>query len=242
MRISDQKDRTTRHPLKAKRGEWISLDELEHRDTVHVGLVGGSDLGSVSVRQAQSVLRFDRRPSYFSHAFIFTGRGGTVWECPLVGANPAHPDNNGVRKADADDYADPRPYPNRAHISFKFKSRKGRRMEVLRRARNPNASVERIDLWSLVTDWQPYVFDPQRYSNPLLEGLSHPAALFVHWALEAGGIDVSLGASEPLYTPEHIWAAANWWSEAYASDDFGVEITIRQKIGQKDCTYPPAPD
>ena len=240
MRISDQKDRTKRLPIKARRGEWIDPDQLEHKDTVNVGLVGGADLASIAVRQSQSVLRFDRRPSYFSHAFIFTGRGQTVWECPLVGADPARPDNNGVRSAHADDYADAKRFPNRAHISFSFMIQKDRRSEVLRRAKNPNASVERIDLWSLVTDWQRYIFDPNRFANPLLENLSHPGALFVHWALQAGGIDVTLGASEPLHTPEHIWAAANWWSEAYASEDFGVEITIRAKLGQKDCTYPPA--
>ena len=101
MRISEQENRTERDTLKAKSGEWIDVTALKHKDTVHVGLVGGRDMASIAVRQAQSVLRFDRRPSYFSHAFLFTGRGRSICECPLVGADPARPEQNGVRHSNA---------------------------------------------------------------------------------------------------------------------------------------------
>ena len=240
MRISSQEEQNDRKKLKAKRDEWISMDQLEHAETVHVGLVGGSDLASIAVRQAQSILRFDKRPAYFSHAFIFSGYGRSIWECPVVNADPRQPEKNGVRKASADDYADQKKYPNRALISFRFDSKATRKTEILNRAKSPNKSVERVDLWSLVTDWQPHIFDSQRHGNPLIHGLSHPGAMFVHWALAAGGIDVTLGAVDPLHAPEHIWAAANWWSERYAGEDFGVTITIHEMVNQKDLQYPPA--
>jgi hypothetical protein len=210
------------------------------RRVVYVGLVGGCDLASIAVRQAQSVFRFDRRPSYFSHCFLFEGRGSRILECKVVGADPSRPEHNGVSKTDARAYSDGSLYPNRALIGFEFGRHAGRerRRAVLDRAKYPNASVDRIDLWSMVCDWQPYLFDSHRYRNPLLESTPHPGAAFVTWALDAGGIDVTMGASEPTDAPEHIWAVANWWSEAHGGEDFDVKISIATSIRHKDCSYP----
>ena len=51
-----------------------------------IGLVGSGDLPGVTLRRAQSVLRWDLRPSLWSHAFVLAGRrkaGGDVGDVRL---------------------------------------------------------------------------------------------------------------------------------------------------------------
>jgi hypothetical protein len=58
-----------------------------------IGLVGSRDLPGISLRRAQAVLRDDRRPSYWSHAFVITADWdgkSPVAELPLAEV-PFHP-------------------------------------------------------------------------------------------------------------------------------------------------------
>jgi len=57
-------------------------DLSEHDGLGLIGLVGSSDLPGVALRRAQSILRWDRRPSLWSHAFLCVG-GGAIREVAL---------------------------------------------------------------------------------------------------------------------------------------------------------------
>jgi hypothetical protein len=205
--------------------------------TVYVGLVGGSDPASMNVRLAQSFLRFDRRPSYVSHVFLFTGRGDAMLECRLVGADPAKPETQGVVRDRARRYRDEKAWPNKALIGFTFKEAEGGRTpaervrRVLDAAREPKAVRERYDLWQMIATWQPYLFEPARYPNPLVERSPHPGAAYVRWALGMAGIEGAPGALDEFDAPEHFWAAANYWYEAYADASVGVKVTLVRDIG-----------
>ena len=198
-------------------------------DTIYVGLVGGRDPASMTVRLAQSFLRFDRRPSYFSHVFLFTGRGDAILECRLVGADPSRPETQGVVRDRARRYQDAEDWPNKALIGFTFREVKGgdapskRVKSVLDAATDSRKIRERYDVWSMIAAWQPYLFEPHRHANPLVERSPHPGAAFVRWALGMAGIEGSPGALDELDAPEHLWAAANYWYEAYAKS---VAVTV----------------
>ena len=203
-------------------------------NTVYVGLVGGSDPASMNVRLAQSFLRFDRRPSYFSHVFLFTGRGDAMLECRLVGADPAKPETQGVVRDRARRYRDEKAWPNKALIGFTFQETEGGRTpaervrRVLDAAREPKAVRERYDLWQMIATWQPYLFE---YPNPLVERSPHPGAAYVRWALGMAGIEGAPGALDEFDAPEHFWAAANYWYESYADASVGVKVTLVRDIG-----------
>jgi hypothetical protein len=217
-----------------------ALDFADHlaspADTVYVGLVGGSDPASMSVRWAQSFLRFDRRPSYFSNIFLFTGRGDAILECRVVGADPTRPETQGVVRDRARRYQNPEAWPNKALVGFTFSQIEGgaspqaRLRAVLDAARNEKAVRERYDLWKMIAAWQPYLFEPHRTPNPLVERSPHPGAAYVRWALGMAGIEGAPGALDEFDAPEHFWAAANYWYETYEDASVGVSLTLVRDI------------
>lgn len=210
------------------------LDSPE--DTLYVGLVGGSDPASMSVRWAQSFLRFDRRPSYFSTMFIFTGRGDAILECRLVGADPSTPETQGIVRDRARRYQSAEAWPNKALIGFKFSEIEGgiapraRLRAVIDAARNEKAIRERYDLWKMIASWQPYLFEPHQTPNPLVERSPHPGAAYVRWALGMAGVEGAPGALDEFDAPEHFWAAANYWYETYADPSVGVSLSLVRDI------------
>ena len=116
MRIGASK-RIAAVSLEKKREELDFATRLESpEDTLYIGLVGGTDPASISVRYAQSFLRFDRRPSYFSNIFIFTGRGDAILECRLVGADPTRPETQGIMRDRARRYRDSKAWPKRLRV------------------------------------------------------------------------------------------------------------------------------
>jgi hypothetical protein len=52
-----------------------TIEELGGDGTAMIGLVGSGDLPGVALRRAQSILRWDRRPSLWSHAFLVVEDG-----------------------------------------------------------------------------------------------------------------------------------------------------------------------
>ena len=62
-----------------------------------IGLIGSRDIPGVTLRRAQSILRWDRRPSLWSHAFLigkaWNGKGKVdaipIYEIPLASRNIA---------------------------------------------------------------------------------------------------------------------------------------------------------
>lgn len=207
------------------------------KDTVYVGMVGGNDPASMAVRHAQSFLRFDRRPAYFSHLFFFTGKGDEILECRLVDADPGKPENGGLFKSRASRYADLRAFPNVAVISLTFEAVQGgtdptrRVRNVLDAARDWKGVRGRYDLWAMIAGWQPYLFDPARTPNPLAAQYPHPGAAYLRWALSTAGVESSPGAMDEFDAPEHFWAAANYWYKQYAEKSVGVRLELVRRIG-----------
>lgn len=220
-----------------RRGEF-DFGRLVQRsqDTVHVGLVGGSDPASLAVRRAQGFLRFDRRPSYFSTVFLFTGNEDSILEARVIGADPARPETGGVVEGSASRYRSRRAYPNAAVVSVTFQKVKGgippaqRVAKVLDAARDVKAIRARYDLWQMIAQWQMYLFEPERTPNPLAGGAPHPGAAFVRWALGMAGVEGAPGAMDEFDAPEHFWAAANYWYEQYAQPSVAVDISLARCI------------
>ncbi len=204
-----------------------------------IGLVGGSSLVSSTLENAQAVLRWDHRPSHWSHCFLLSKEAEKIentrlWECSLEpdSLGDLRPERNAVVVRKLDAYADAQRFPNVGLISFQLTSKDVE--ALLERAREPNVDRLRFPLWDLAGRWISYVWGGGAVANPLSEGLRMPAAGYVEMAYEAAGIDLTPGASERNSSPEHLWQTAKWWTAPF--EDLGkplfLQFCIREDVPQ----------
>jgi hypothetical protein len=220
--------------------EALEVMEREYgvgnRGQMVIGLVGSRDLPGVTLRRAQAILRWDRRPSLWSHAFLiakpWAGRGKIerlpVLEVPLhprTGLFP-RPESNGLNsESTLGSYANPKLDANLAMLAVsRRKVDKDGTVEVTQlsrqelkavadRAGDPNYDRLRYDLWDGLSAWQRYLWSDLEGANPLRNGVPVPATAYIEMAFEAMGLDLVPGASERNSAPEHIWNAAVWWHQ-----------------------------
>ena len=199
-----------------------------------IGLIGSRDIPGVALRRAQSILRWDRRPSLWSHAFL-VGKAWNgisnidsipIYEIPLFSRNIAfpRPENNGVTpNSKLRIYSDANVDANVALIAVcARKFTKGKRSglknlsdddlkAVAARAKDYNYDRMRYDFWDSLSAWQRYLWSDGEGQNPLRAGIPICASSYIEMAFEAIGLDLVPYASERNSAPEHIWNAAKWW-------------------------------
>jgi hypothetical protein len=196
-----------------------------------VGLIGQRDLPGVTLRQAQSVLRWDLRPSLWSHAFLLAETvdpeservaSAPVLEVtlhPRTGDFP-RPEWNGVNLGPLARYRDWRVDANVALLAVHMTDDEARL--VAERARDFNVDRVRYNLWEMLGVWQGYLWSHGQRPNPLNEGIPVFSAAYVEMAFEAIGLDVTPAASERNSAPEHVWNAAVWWHDVYVTQDRAI--------------------
>ena len=193
-----------------------------------VGLLGQRDLPGHALRTAQSVLRWDLRPSLWSHAFLIakkvSPRSKTLKAMPIYevtlhsrsGEFP-RPERNGVATGRLDQYDDIKVDANVALLAVQMTDKEAK--QVKDRAENANVDRIRYNLWQTLGIWQGYLWSYGGRPNPLREGVPIFSASYVEMAFEAIGLDLTPGASEQNSAPEHLWNAALWWHEAFADQE-----------------------
>jgi hypothetical protein len=212
-----------------------------------IGLVGSRTIPGVTLRHAQRVLRWDRKPSYWSHAFLLArdwdGQEPVarlpIIEAPLFPRNGRFPDpaTNAVTTATTlGAYGDRELDANVALISV-CRNQPGQppaaldREEIAQltqRAAEPNFDRQRYDLWDQLCVWQQYLWSDATLDNPLMAGHPVPATAFVEMVFEAIGLDLVPNASARNSAPEHLWTAFHWWLQQDLrehSDEPGAFVT-----------------
>ena len=208
-----------------------------------IGFVGSRDIPGVALRGAQAILRWDLRPSLWSHVFLVsdeTGGGSDVsgvniLEAPIFprsGKFP-QPERNGVQEGTLALYADSDLDANVALIAVRMNRDEAER--VRSRALDYNADRVRVNLWELLGSWQGYVWANGQSANPLRDGFPIPSALYVEMAFEALALDLTPGASERNSSPEHIWTGAVWWHESFKEAQ-GKAISGAYVIRDRGCS------
>jgi hypothetical protein len=183
------------------------------RSPVNDGIVllGGSSLADFRLRYAQSQLRSDLTPSYWSMCGVILA-DGSIRTAPLsVGDVSDVPRTNGVEVLSIEDVDDPVRWPNIAVLRFAEDS------EVV--AAHADLVAQRrtiVDLPALVLAWLAYVWATDEAANPLAGGNGIPSAAFVEAAHSLAGIELTPGLATSASCPEAIWQAVKWWHEYYA--------------------------
>lgn len=190
--------------------DWLRRATADTDAAGSVILLGGSDLAHFRVRCAQSRLRADMLPSFWSLAGILSNDRGFV-SVPLDFDDVASvPQTNGVRRCQLRDYADPKWFPNVAVVSF---------TDTPDPVKNNIARVEMqrsvIDLPGYILPWLAYVWGTGAGENPLVAGFGLPSAAFVETVFGLAGIELTPGLSSASSCPEAIWSTASWWQDFY---------------------------
>ena len=139
-----------------------------------IGLVGSCDLPGVALRRAQSILRWDRRPSLWSHAFLLVDTGGDLREVALhsrAGAFP-EPADNAITAATLEHYKSPRLDPNVALLAVRMTPEEAAAV-VARATEQPNLERLRYDLFETLGFWQAFLWT-RGTANPLEQGVRWP--------------------------------------------------------------------
>jgi hypothetical protein len=175
-------------------------------------LIGGTSLADFRVRVAQSTLRDDMFPSYWSMSGILL-KGGKFVSTPLESDDISGvPKSNGVRELSLDDYDDPNCFPNIAVIRFaKVHDSVHDDIDRLKRDRGI------IDLPAMMLPWFAYIWGTKGASNPLLQGNGLPSAAFVETVFAMSGFELTPGLSSASSCPEAMWQSAKWWTDFYKS-------------------------
>lgn len=172
-------------------------------------LLGGSTLAHFRVRVAQSHIRRDLMPSFWSLAGIIL-RPGRLATVPLEDIPDAGTItmNNGVVDVPLRRFDDPEEWPNVAVLQFAA----GVTADDVDTVRHDRGM---LDIPSLMVRWLAFTWGADVAGNPLLQGQGVPSAAFVSSAYTMARIDLTPGLASASACPEAIWQSAKWWREFY---------------------------
>lgn len=185
--------------------EWLKRAGVRNA----VLLLGGTSLVEFRIRVAQSRVRQDLLPSFWSMAGFLRG-GRRVYTVADVRDLDAVPKANGVQERPFKDFDCPRTYPNVAVIEFAKSHR-----AVLAGIEAVSRQRSLLDIPDLIVPWLGYVWGAGGHTNPLLQGRGLPSAALVETAHALAGIDITPGLASGSSCPEAIWQAATWWTSYY---------------------------
>jgi hypothetical protein len=174
-------------------------------------LLGGNSVAHFRIRVAQSHLRHDLTPSYWSLVGVLADEE-RFFSVPLEwrGELSEMPHFNGIQECPLADYDDPVHFPNIAFVQFTNTMK-----DILDYAERLKLQRSVVDLPALVIAWLEYVWAVGSKGNPLLGGQGLPSAVFAETVYGIGGIELSPGLATASSCPEAIWQAAKWWSAFY---------------------------
>jgi hypothetical protein len=186
-------------------------------------LIGATDHLSLALRRAQTLLRYDRRPSVWSHAALILewvgGDAGAIGVEVTLDPEGHHvPERNGVSVFHLSRYYDTGRYPNVALVATTFGTddESGGRKAIVEAALDPNRERSRFPLWDAIGTWSRYAYAPETTPNPLLSNVPIPGAAFCEYAYAMASVDLTPGATSDQTCPELLWATVKRWSTRLA--------------------------
>ncbi len=201
-------------------GERAVLD-MKAKDpeaNTYVVLLGACDTLAFRVRVAQSHLRSDLLPSFWSDSLLVELAGATLKDAKAMHV-PLHqpegpafaPRVNGVVARPLTDFDDPKRFPNIAVIALPVAQKK-----VCDMVENFEQSRSTLDALEHVLRWLAFAWGSARTPNPLHDNYGLPSTCMIETVCAAANFDITPGLESRASCPEAIWAAANYWHEYFA--------------------------
>jgi len=184
-----------------------------------IALIGGIDVLSFRSRVAQSHLRNDMLPSYWSDAlFLRTGANAlsaaTAINVPLL--QPANgvfaSETNGVVEQPFARFADATNWPNIALIALPISEEK-----VDKKITDFSQNRGALDALEHIVRWLAFAWGVNAAPNPIHERAGLPSACMLEAAFGGAGLDLTPGLETRASCPEAIWTAARHWHDYYVT-------------------------
>jgi hypothetical protein len=183
-----------------------------------VVLAGGKDVASFRIRVAQSHLRGDMLPSFWSECALLNVEQGdfaaaSFCNLPLFqpAAAPYAPTRNGLIELPFNKLPTQKNFPNLALLAIPVPQAKiVHSLAEYKRARVSYDAVENI------LPWLAYVWGAGNATNPLLQQIGFPSAMMLNQIFGANGFDLAPGVNANLSAPETFWSGVKHWQDYYS--------------------------
>jgi hypothetical protein len=173
-------------------------------------LIGGGSLEHFRVRVAQSHLRHDVLPSFWSMAGVVASQSA-FWTVPLSIDNVSTvPSSNAIRRLSFRVIDNMSRFPNIAVLRFAEPGD-----VIVRNVQKLMTQRIALDLPTLLLPWLAFVWSAGPKRNPLLDGGAIPSAALTQTAFGMAGIELAPGLASGSSSPEAIWQSAIWWHDYY---------------------------
>jgi hypothetical protein len=209
-----------------------AIQEIGSSDkkNTHILLLGGSDTMAFRLRVAQSHLREDMLPSFWSDAVLLVLKedislqSADTIDVPLIQPRgPSFPPrNNGVVVHPLEEFDDSDRYPNIALIALPVPQSK-----VLSYVEKFRKSRSTLDALEHVVRWLAFVWGAGHISNPLYENYGLPSACMLETVFAAANLDITPGLESRVSCPEAIWIAVRFWQSYFKEFKNNQELVGR---------------
>lgn len=205
-------------PRKARQDNlsWLENSQPQSGESSLV-MVGGKGPLEFRLRAAQSHVRHDLLPSYWSHVMLLDKPAKNLADTPVyeISLNPSAgfgfpPPTNGVQIGRLGHYQKAEEYPNICILHAPVDPAAVK--QALHRFQMQRAVLDAVDL---TVRWVAYAWGVANSPNPLLASQGMPSAAMIEVVLGAAGFDLTPGLESRASCPEAIWQAAKWWHIYY---------------------------
>lgn len=198
-----------------------SLGEDKPSESACILLLGANDTQAWRLRTAQSHLRFDMLPSYWSTAVLLIRHKSQpekhrVLHVPLLQPDdaPFAAERNGVIESPLSDFDDAHKWKNIALIAFPVAQQ-----QVLDQRQGFERGRSYLDVLEHVLRWLAFSWGVARTPNPIFDGFGLPSACMLETLFASAGLDITPGLESRASSPEAIWATAHHWGDYYAQNN-----------------------
>jgi hypothetical protein len=196
--------------------ESFALDNIA--DWSFIVLAGGKDVVSFRIRVAQSHLRGDMLPSYWSECALFKIKQGdfaTASFCNLPLFQPADatyaPTRNGLIEMPFNKLPTQKDFPNLALLAIPVPQE-----NILAAQADFKKARVSCDAVANILPWLAFVWGAGNASNPLMQQIGFPSAMMLNQIFSANGFDLAPGINASLSAPETFWSGAKHWQDYYS--------------------------
>ncbi len=193
--------------------ESFALDDANNWS--FVVLAGDKDIASFRIRVAQSHLRGDMLPSFWSDCALLKvvkGNFSTAkfYNLPLF--QPAFesyaPARNGLVELSINKLPD---YPNLALLAIPVEQNK-----ILNSLSEYKISRVSYDAVENILPWLAFVWGAGNAANPLIQQIGFPSAMMLNQLFSVNNFDLAPGVNANLSTPETFWSGVKYWQDYYS--------------------------
>ncbi len=215
--------------------DWLkrALDSFalgQIADWSFIVLAGGKDVASFRIRVAQSHLRGDMLPSFWSECAFFKidqsdFASASFFNLPLLQPATASyaPTRNGLIELPFTKWPSQKELPNLALLAVPVAQEK----ILLSLAEYQKARIS-YDAVENILPWLAFVWGAGNASNPLMEQIGFPSAMMLNQIYSANGFDLAPGVNAHLSAPETFWSGVKHWQDYYSkTQEHGLQPKLR---------------